>query len=153
MSFAVLSSPLESLQTDSRPFFQDSYATIVLDDSIPCIKMTLTGVPRYSEHYHEVQSKRLELMHREVRNYPKLHMLTDSSTAGPVLDEDVAHFRLHVLPEMERAGIRYLAIVMPASKFAQLSIREMTQNTRMMTVKYFEAMRDAKIWLRRMTNA
>jgi hypothetical protein len=92
-------------------------------------------------------------VHREVKNYPKLHMLTDSRTAGPVLDEDVAHFKLHVLPELERAGIRCLAIVMPIGKFTQLTIREMTENTRLITVRYFDSMREARLWLRKMTSA
>jgi hypothetical protein len=150
MSF---STTLDSLQTSLKPFFKDQYATIELDDSIPCIRMTLDGVPRHSDHYRLIQSKRLELVHREVKNYPKLHMLTDSRTAGPVLDEDVAHFKLHVLPELERAGIRCLAIVMPIGKFTQLTIREMTENTRLITVRYFDSMREARLWLRKMTSA
>jgi hypothetical protein len=150
MSF---STTLDSLQTSLKPFFKDQYATIELDDSIPCIRMTLDGVPQHSDHYRQIQSKRLELVHREIRNYPKLHLLTDSRTAGPVLDEDVAHFKVHVLPEMERAGIRCLAIVMPIGKFTQLTIREMTENTRLMTVRYFESMREARLWLRKMTSA
>jgi hypothetical protein len=136
-----------------KPFFKDEYATIELDDSIPGIRLTLSGIPRYSEHYQYVQAKRLELMQREIKNYPKLHMLTDSRTAGPVLDEDVEHFKKHVLPEMEAAGIRCLAIVMPSNKFTQLSIKEMTEQTRVMKVQYFNSMREARLWLRKMTNA
>src|SRR5688572_13748271 len=100
-----------------KPFYKDEYATLELDDSIPCIKLTLEGIPRFSEHYQFVQQKRLELIRQEINNYPKLHMLTDSRTAGPVLDDDVHYFRNHVMPEMEQAGIRYLAVVMPSSKF------------------------------------
>lgn len=148
-----VSATLDSLQPETSTFFKDEYAVIELDDSIPCIRLTLTGVPRHSDHYRQIQSTRLDLMRREVKNYPKLHMLTDSRTAGPVLDEDVAHFRLHVLPEMQRAGIRCLAIVMPVSKFTQLTIREMTENTGGIQVKYFESMREARLWLRKMTNA
>lgn len=148
MSFAQT---LTSSQSMIRPFFQDEYATIELDDAIPCIRLTLTGVPRYSEHYEMVQQKRLELLHREVKNYPKLHMLTDSRTAGPVLDEDVNHFKTQVMPEMEKAGVRYLAIVMPTNKFTQLTIRDMTEKVRVMTVRYFDSMREARAWLKKMT--
>jgi hypothetical protein len=98
-----------------------------------------------------VQQKRLELMRQEVKNYPKLHMLTDSRTAGPVLDEDVLHFRSCVMPEMEKAGIRYLAIVMPTNKFTQLTIRDMTQEVRLINVRYFDSMREARHWLKKMT--
>jgi hypothetical protein len=134
-----------------KAFFEDDYAVIEFDETIPCVKVTLRGVPRSSEHYQQVQAKRLELMAREIGNYPKLHMLTDSSTAGPVLDEDINYFRDEVMPAMEKAGVRYLAIVVPTNKFTQLTIREMTQEVEVMKVRYFDALRDAKQWLRRMT--
>ena len=134
-----------------KPFFKDEYATVELDDSIPCVKLTLNGIPRYSEHYQFVQTKRLQLMREQIRNYPKLHMLTDSRTAGPVLDEDVEHFKSKVVPEMEKAGVRYLAIVMPKSKFTQLTIKEMTEHTQVIKVQYFDSMREARHWLRKMT--
>jgi hypothetical protein len=148
MSFAKT---LSSSPCMIRPYYQDEYATIELDDAIPCICLTINGVPRYSEHYELVQQKRLELMHQEIKNYPKLHMLTDSRTAGPVLDEDVLHFKTHIMPEMEKAGVRYLAIVMPTNKFTQLTIRDMTQQVRVINVRYFESMREARHWLKKMT--
>ena len=153
MSFVETTPTITSLQSMIKPFFKDDYATIELDDSIPCIRLELNGVPRSSEHYRLVQSKRLELMTREIKNYPKLHMLTDSRNAGPVLDEDVEHFKSHVLQELEKAGVRYLAIVIPRSKFTILTIKEMTENTRVLTVRYFESLREAKLWLRKMTLA
>lgn len=153
MSLVELSPTRTSLQTMVKPFFKDDYATVELDDSIPCIRLTLNGIPRHSEHYNLVQSKRLELMQQEVRNYPKLHMLTDSRTAGPVIEDDVLYFKSVVMPEMERAGIRYLAIVMPTNKFTQLTIRDMTQEVNSMRVRYFDSMREARHWLRKMTVA
>jgi hypothetical protein len=147
------SATLNSLQRMVKPYYHDEYATIELDDSIPCIKLTLRGIPRYSEHYQHVQEKRLELIRLEVRNYPKLHMLTDSRVAGPVLDEDVAFFRNSILPEIEKAGIRFLAIIMPRNKFTQLTIKEMTDKTNSLEVRYFESVREARHWLRKMTAA
>jgi len=155
MSFVEFTSSSRSHSTSSmvRPYYKDEYATLEMDDSIPCVILTLDGLPRYSEHYQFVQQKRLELMQQEIKNYPKLHMLTDSRTAGPVLDEDVVHFKTSVMPEMEKAGIRHLAIVMPSNKFTQLTIKEMTEDTRVMTVRYFSSMREARHWLRKMTTA
>lgn len=135
-----------------KPFYKDEYATLELDDSIPCIKLTLEGIPRYSEHYQFVQEKRLELIKQEVGNYPKLHMLTDSRTAGPVLDEDIQYFKQRVMPEMEKLGIRYLAVVMPSSKFTQLSIKEMEEGAEIMKVRNFASVREARSWLRKMTS-
>jgi hypothetical protein len=153
MSFAEFTPTLSSSQSMVKPFYQDEYATIELDDTIPCVRLTLHGVPRYSEHYHLVQEKRMELMRKEIKNYPKLHMLTDSRTAGPVLDEDVVYFKTHVLPEMEKAGIRCLAIIMPNNKFTQLTIKDMTETTGLIAVRYFESIREARLWLRKMTLA
>jgi hypothetical protein len=90
-------------------------------------------------------------MKMEVGNYPRLHMLTDSRTAGPVLDEDVHYFKSQVMPEMEKAGVRYLAIVLPTNKFTQLTIKEMTENAEIMKVRYFDSIREARSWLRKMT--
>jgi hypothetical protein len=144
---------LKSERKMVKAYYHDDYATIALDDSIPCVTLTLRGIPRSSEHYQLVQQKRIELMRLEIKNYPKLHMLTDSSVAGPVLDEDVNYFKEKVLQEIELAGIRFLAIVMPKNKFTQLTVRDMTQNARILKVRYFETMREARHWLRKMTLA
>lgn len=133
------------------PYYQDEYATIELDASIPCIQVTLNGIPRFSEHYQLVQQKRLELMRREQPNFPKLQMLTDSRTAGPVLDEDVHFFKENVMPAMEAAGIHHLAIVMPSNKFTQLTIREMTEGSEKVYVRYFDELEEAKQWLKEMS--
>jgi hypothetical protein len=131
-----------------KAFYQDEYATVDLDESIPCVRLIANGVPRYSEHYRYVQAKRLELIYREIKNFDRLHMLTDSRNAGPVLNEDVQHFRTSVMPAMRKAGIRFLAIVMPSNKFTRLTIKEMTEGTEIITVRCFELMRDARAWLR-----
>lgn len=131
-----------------KQFYKDDYATIELDDEIPCVKVTLHGMPRFSEHYQLVQIKRLELMHREVKNFDVLHMLTDSRAAGPVLNEDVSFFKQSVMPEMERAGIRFLAVVMPAGKFTRQTIKEMIIDASTTEVRMFDDMREARAWLR-----
>jgi SpoIIAA-like len=129
-------------------FYQDEYATIELDESIPCVRLKLDGLPRYSEHYQFVQMKRLELMHKAIKNHKLLHMLTDSRTAGPVLSEDVSYFKQKVMPQMELAGIRFLAIVMPSSLFTRMTIQEMTDNSGQIEVRYFDSLRDAREWLK-----
>jgi hypothetical protein len=132
-------------------FYKDEYATIELDDEVPCVKLTLQGVPRFSEHYQLVQVKRLELMHREIGNFEILHMLTDSRAAGPVLNEDVDFFKLNILPEMERVGIRYLAVVMPIGKLTRMTVQEMVADANTTEVKTFDDMRQARAWLKSKT--
>jgi hypothetical protein len=131
-----------------RLHFMDEYATIELDETIPCIKLKLEGVPRSSDHYRLVQHKRMELMRQEAKRHKLLHMLTDSRKAGPVLDEDVEYFRTHVLPEMEQTGVRYLAIVRPKSLFTRMTVQEMTQNAGLLTVRGFDSVREAREWLK-----
>lgn len=87
-------------------------------------------------------------MRREINHFRRLHMLTDSSAAGPVLDDDIDYFKKSVLPAMEDAGVRYLAIVIPRSKFTMLTIQEMTENAEKITVRYFDKLADAREWLR-----
>jgi hypothetical protein len=153
MTFEAPIKTIDSLQSKTEAYFHDDYATITLDESIPCIRMELNGVPRSSDHYQFVQLKRLELVHQEIGNFPLLHLLTDSSNAGPVLDEDVEHFRRNILPEIEKLGVQNLAIVLPKSKYTILTIREMTEHTHSINVRYFETIQEAKIWLKKMTLA
>jgi hypothetical protein len=130
-----------------KVFYQDEYATIELDETVPCVKLRLEGMPKSSDHYRLVQAKRLELMQRESKRHKLLHMLTDSRKAGPVLDEDVEYFRINVLPNMEQAGVRFLAIVRPKSLFTRLTVQEMTEQAQLLTVKGFDSVREAREWL------
>jgi hypothetical protein len=129
-------------------YYQDEYATIELDESVPCVKLKMEGIPKSSEHYQLIQTKRLELMRDAMKRHKLLHMLTDSRTAGPVLEDDVRYFREKVLVEMEKAGVRFLAIAMPSNIFTRMTIQDMTSNTNMIAVRYFESVREAREWLR-----
>ena len=129
-------------------YYKDDYATIELDESVPCVKVKLEGMPRFSEHYQLVQTKRLECMREGMKRHKLLHMLTDSRTAGPVLEEDVNYFREKVMPAMESAGVKYLAIVMPSNVFTRMTIKDMTSNLNTITVRYFDSVREAREWLK-----
>jgi hypothetical protein len=128
--------------------YMDEYATIELDESIPCIKLKLEGIPKSSAHYRLVQRKRVELLQQEAKRHKLLHMLTDSRKAGPVLNEDVEYFRTSVLPDMEQAGVRFLAIVRPKSIFTRMTVQEMTEDASLITVRIFESVREAREWLK-----
>ena len=78
----------EPLQT-YKTFYEDEYATVSFVESIPCVKIKLSGVPHSSEHYQSVQDKVISLLERESINYCRLHFLSDQSKAGLVLEEDI----------------------------------------------------------------
>src|SRR5687768_13005912 len=95
--------------------YEDQYAMASSVQSIPCIKVKFSGVPHSSEHYQFVHLKLLECIHSEMENYCRLHLLTDSTKAGLVLEEDIEFYKVNVIPAMEKAGIRYHAVVLPES--------------------------------------
>jgi hypothetical protein len=131
-----------------KKFYEDQYAMVSFVESIPCIKVRLSGVPHSSEHYQFVHTKLLEFINLEVDNYCRLHLLTDSSKAGVVLDEDLTFYRMNVIPAMEKAGIRYHAIVLPESLFARLFINQASMSTKKLKVEYFNTVSGACKWLR-----
>lgn len=129
-------------------FYEDQYALVSFVESIPCIKVKLSGYPTCSEHYQYVNRKLLEFINLEVNNYCRLHILTDSTSAGLVLEEDINYYKMNVIPEMEKAGIRYHAIVMPHSLFARLLFNQVSLSTKKLKVEYFESISGAFKWLR-----
>ena len=131
-----------------KPFYQDKYATISFLESVPCIKVKLVGVPQSSEHYQSINNKILEAIAIEKRNYCRLHLLTDSSHAGIVLDEDYAFYKQEIIPQLEKHGIRYHAVVLPESSFVRSLISPQTISSRKIEVEYFNNTSGASKWLR-----
>ena len=131
-----------------RKVYEDQYAMVSIMDSIPCVKMTLNGVPQSSDHFQFVQGKMLESIHTGMEDYCRLHLLTDGSKAGVVLDEDLDYYKTNVVPAMEKAGIRYHAIVLPESFIVRLIINQITLSTEKLKVECFKTIRGASKWLR-----
>jgi hypothetical protein len=131
-----------------KKFYEDEYAMVSFVESIPCIKVKFSGVPHSSEHYQFVHLKLLECIHAEIENYCRLHLLTDSSKAGLVLEEDVEYYRVNVIPAMEKAGIRYHAVVLPESLFVRFIINQTSLSTKKLKVEYFNTVSGASKWLR-----
>src|SRR5689334_9979879 len=88
-----------------KKFYEDQYAMVSFVESIPCIKVKLSGVPHSSEHYQFVHLKLLEFINSEVENYCHLHLLSDNTKAGVVLEEDLTYYQMNVIPAIEKAGI------------------------------------------------
>jgi hypothetical protein len=131
-----------------KKFYEDQYASVTFVESIPCIKVKVSGVPHSSEHFQYVHTKLLECIHTEIENYCRLHLLTDNTKAGLVLEEDIDFYKMNVLPAMEKAGIRYHAIVLPESLFVRLIVNQTNLSTKKIKVEYFNTISGACKWLR-----
>lgn len=130
-------------------FYEDEYASVSVVDSVPCVKVKLSGFPKSSDHYQFVQSRLLEAIRNQIGKYCRLHLLTDSSEAGLVLDEDVMYYKMKIIPAMEEAGIRYHAIVLPQNFFAQWIRNQTTLSNRKLKAEYFDSVLSAFRWLKK----
>jgi hypothetical protein len=131
-----------------KKFYEDQYAVVSFVESVPCIKIKVSGVPHSSEHYQFVQSRVLETIQLEKDHYCRLHMLTDNSKAGIVLNEDIEFYNSQIIPQMEKAGIRYHAIVLPESNLVRLFVNQTSLSTKKLQVEYFNTVSGACKWLR-----
>jgi len=131
-----------------KKFYEDQYATLSFEDAIPCVKLKLSGVPQSSDHYQFVQHKLLESVQTGFENYVRLHLLTDSSKAGLVLDEDILYYQTTIIPALEKAGIRHHAIVLPDSLLVRLTTHQTVLSTKKLKVECFDTLRGAHAWLK-----
>jgi len=136
--------------TQKNTFYEDQYASVSVVESVPCIKLKLSGFPSGSDHYQFVQTKLVETIRDQINNYCRLHLLTDSTDAGLVLDEDITYFKMNIIPAMEDAGIRYHAIVLPQNFFARWIRNQTAFSNRKLKVEYFDNVLGALKWLKRL---
>lgn len=131
-----------------KKFHEDEYAVISFVETVPCIKVKLSGVPHSSDHFQFVQGKILQAITIEKNNYCRLHLLTDSSQSGIVLNEDLDFYTNHILPQIERAGIRHHAIVLPESKLVRNFMHDIPLSTKKLHVEFFNTVSGASKWLK-----
>jgi hypothetical protein len=137
------------MNTLKKTFYEDQYASVSVVESVPCVKVKLSGFPSGSDHYQFVQTKLLETIRDQINNFCRLHLLTDSTEAGLVLDEDITYYKMNIIPAMEEAGIRYHAIVLPQNFFANCIRNQTTLPSRKLKVEYFDSVLNAFKWLKK----
>ncbi|MBT1704720.1 hypothetical protein [Chryseosolibacter indicus] len=133
--------------------YEDDYAKISFMESIPCVKLKLTGIPFCSEHFKIVHLQLLEKINTERPNYFKLHLVTDCSKAGLAANEDIEFYKNTVLPGIINAGVRYHALVMPETVLGRLIIKDMIQPSltgKPLKMEFFDSSYAAYAWLRKM---
>jgi hypothetical protein len=137
------------MNTIKNTFYEDQYASVSVVESVPCVKIKLSGFPTGSDHYRFVQSKLLETIWNQINNFCRLHLLTDSTEAGLVLEEDIMFYKMNIIPRLEEAGIRYHAIVLPPNFVARWIRNQMDLSNRKLKVEFFDKLQDARRWLRK----
>ena len=137
------------MNTLKNTFYEDQYASLTVVESVPCVKIKLSGVPQGSDHYQFVQSKLLEIILNQINNFCRLHLLTDSTEAGMVLEEDIMYYKMNIIPRLEEAGIRYHAIVLPPNFVAQWIRNQMALSNHKLKVEFFDKLLDARRWLKK----
>jgi len=137
------------MSTRKKTFYEDQYASVSVVESVPCVKVKLSGFPQGSDHYQYVQIKLLETIRNQISNFCRLHLLTDNTEAGLVLDEDMTYFKSNIIPAMEEAGIRYHAIVLPQNFFARVIKNQTAVPNRKLKVAYFDSVLGAFKWLKK----
>jgi len=137
------------MNTLKNTFYEDQYASVSVVESVPCVKIKLSGFPTGSDHYQFVQSKLLETICNQINNFCRLHLLTDSTEAGLVLEEDIMYYKTNIIPRLEEAGIRYHAIVLPPNFVARWIRNQMALSNHKLKVEFFDKLRDARRWLKK----
>jgi len=137
------------MNTLKNTFYEDQYASVSVVESVPCIKIKLSGFPAGSDHYRLVQSKLLETIWNQINNFCRLHLLTDSTEAGLVLEEDIMYYKMNIIPRLEEAGIRYHAIVLPPNFVARWIKNQMALSNHKLKVEFFDKLLDARRWLKK----
>lgn len=132
-----------------KHFYCDQYASLSVVESVPCLKLKLSGFPQGSDHYRLVQLRLLETIRSQVKNYWRLHLLTDSTDSGLVLEEDIQFYKTNIVPRIEEAGIRYHAIVLPPKFFATWMKDQTICFSHKLKMEYFYKGIDALWWLKR----
>jgi len=137
------------MNTLKNTFYEDQYASVSVVESVPCVKIKLSGFPHDSDHYRFVQSKLVETIWNQINNFCRLHLLTDSTEAGLVLEEDIMYYKMNIIPRLEEAGIRYHAIVLPPNFVSRWIRNQMALSNRKLKVEFFDKLLDARRWLKK----
>jgi len=134
----------------AKHYYRDDYSTIDFDHMVPCIIHKAKGMAHHSEHYQFVQERLAELLTSQLDLYNRLHMLIDSSEAGPISSRDIGYYRTTMLPLIHSKGVRYVAFIPPQKKIAGIILNELFKNNEYpnLIVKEFDTTKLARKWLK-----
>lgn len=132
-----------SIKIENETFFYDS--------SIPCIIDVETGFMPSGE-FRAHMEKGLEVIREKIKEQGKLGWLADLIKADIFEAQDTQWLIEYWNVKAHEAGVKYIALVMPESIFAELNITEYTQLSNEenggLTTSCFKDTESAKGWLK-----
>lgn len=131
-----------SVSTD----FSNENGDVFYDEQTDCICLILKGYSE-SSFYRALLDKAIELMAR----YNTCKMLGDTSRCEIIAVEDQDWTNSNWAKRAIEAGLRYNAIVLSEDIFGRLSIEAITEDAKVVKVKYFDNIAEAKEWLKVIT--
>lgn len=124
-------------------YFEQEFATVEYDAGIDAVVARQTGFAGGTEFREYMES-----IIDAVEDTGSSKLLTDTREAGTVDEEDQAWSATDWSPRAEAAGLERMAMVMPESVVAELSVEqviEMTEDD--MDRELFDDLDEARAWL------
>lgn len=131
-------------------YYQDTYASLMKDELIPCLVAQFTGSPSNRGHLKQVHQKVIQIAKKEKSKSSQFFYLADLRKARALLPEDTFWISKVFHSELFKMGIQKGAILLPESLFAQLSVDDIVSETPKNTlhIKIFENADDARKWFK-----
>lgn len=123
--------------------FSNASGDVFYDEQADYVCITLTGYSE-GEVYRALLNKAIELL----KKYGTSKLLGDTSSSEVISVEDQDWSNNDWAKRAVEAGLRYNAIVLSEDIFGRLSIESIVDNAKVVKVKYFNNVAEAKEWLK-----
>ncbi|HYF02632.1 MAG TPA: hypothetical protein VEC36_04605 [Patescibacteria group bacterium] len=130
-------------------YWEDSFARVTFERDVPAVMIQWLSYAT-SQQFRTAIKKELEAYEHFLREHKKLHWIAETTRMIGVGHEDIEWVASELNPRMYKAGLRYMAVVLPQSAFAKMSVDDYVQFTdqKQIEIRNFGNLSDAKSWLK-----
>ena len=133
----------ENDKSAARATYSNVSGSIYYDELIDAVCLTLIGFVE-SANYRALLNKSIELL----AQCKTCKLLSDTSQMEVIAIEDQDWSENDWAKRAIAAGLKYNAIVLSMDILSKLSIEYITNHAKVVNVKYFDNVADAKTWLK-----
>lgn len=133
-----------------RLYSIDNGTSLDFDPSEPCIIASWVGFAM-SEEFRSLLDKSIEFIEEKAEIYGKVGWISDYGQGEMVMDEDVKWAAENWTGRAHKAGLRYIALIIPGNSFLEMAANDFTETTEKIgeiTTRQFLDLEPAKAWLR-----